>query len=100
MSAFFRFYYTTSYDTRITYARNVNPIFMSNVRCQGNESSLTECSFNDRLHIGNCSYHSAGAVCFNDKDGTCTPVPRLKCMTDTQHSTLRIHILHSGFPIH
>ncbi|XP_076465365.1 scavenger receptor cysteine-rich domain-containing protein DMBT1-like [Babylonia areolata] len=49
------------------YFRYRGPFWVSGVNCTGNETSLEDCPFNDRLHLGNCSKADlAGAVCFND----------------------------------
>ncbi|KAL8597993.1 hypothetical protein ACOMHN_011418 [Nucella lapillus] len=43
------------------------PFWVSNFNCTGNETSLNQCPFKDRLHLGNCSKaYMAGAICFND----------------------------------
>lgn len=41
--------------------------FLSLVNCTGNESRFSDCGFNSRLSLGNCSSaNSAGAICYND----------------------------------
>ena len=46
-----------------TFGRGQGKIWMNNVRCTGNESSLTQCAHNG-LEKGNCSHSKdAGAVC-------------------------------------
>ncbi|XP_076465930.1 scavenger receptor cysteine-rich domain-containing protein DMBT1-like [Babylonia areolata] len=57
------FHYSQNYAS----FRSRGPFWVSGVNCTGNETSLEDCSFNDRLHLGNCSKADlAGAVCFND----------------------------------
>ncbi|XP_055956391.1 deleted in malignant brain tumors 1 protein [Patella vulgata] len=46
------------------------PYWTSAMNCTGAESSLLNCSFNDRLNLGNCSTaDAAAAACFNDTTG-------------------------------
>ena len=57
------------------FGRGQGKIWMTNVRCTGNESSITQCA-HIGLEKGNCSHsNDAGAVCssgkrFNSNKGT------------------------------
>ncbi|KAL3866131.1 hypothetical protein ACJMK2_043461, partial [Sinanodonta woodiana] len=43
------------------------PYWMSNVDCKGSEKDISNCTFGDRLSLGNCSQKSSAAVlCYND----------------------------------
>ncbi|KAK6179246.1 hypothetical protein SNE40_011650 [Patella caerulea] len=49
---------------------NRGPFWASAMNCTGTEPSLLNCSFNDRLNLGNCAKaDSAAAACFNDTIG-------------------------------
>ncbi|ESO92591.1 hypothetical protein LOTGIDRAFT_216664 [Lottia gigantea] len=46
------------------------PFWVGSMNCTGSEPSLKNCSFTDRLTLGNCSQADVGAVsCFDDTSG-------------------------------
>lgn len=60
------FAYLHSYDQTYISAINIGPYWVTDMDCNGTESSLEECSFKDRLHLENCTGgHTAAAVCIN-----------------------------------
>ncbi|KAK6179250.1 hypothetical protein SNE40_011654 [Patella caerulea] len=61
--------YQSPYSTYVS-LEDRGPYWTSAVNCTGTEQSLLNCSFNDRLNLGNCSKaDAAAAACFNDDTG-------------------------------
>ena len=47
--------------------RKPSPLLIGNVTCEGNESSLRDCSYDAQPRLRNCyGAHEAGVLCFND----------------------------------
>lgn len=58
------------------------PYFMSSVNCSGTESKFSDCDFNTRLDLGNCSTaNAAGVICFNDSGNLTVNCNRKKWTT-------------------
>lgn len=59
--------YGLAYQTSPNPIRS-DPVFLvSDFNCTGKESSLDNCSFHDRLHLGNSSMaNAAAALCYNE----------------------------------
>ncbi|XP_012937884.1 deleted in malignant brain tumors 1 protein [Aplysia californica] len=60
--------YHRSYFDEYISSKSIGPLLMSNVICNGTERDLTECSFNDRSNLGNCSdSHTAAVYCYKEE---------------------------------
>ncbi|XP_071095519.1 uncharacterized protein [Haliotis cracherodii] len=92
------------YDNGIAYHHSVKynyhpirsrgPFWLSAVNCTGSETSLTDCAYNDRKSLGNCSSADiASAICFN---GDKSIQYRMVAPDGTQHNYGRVEMSVGG----